>query len=172
MCVFMQNSSVSLQGTLNLTVFPKTAFFYLFHLTNLKHRSRNWVIASDADLLYLPRVHCSKGKTSNASIQAQWHGVSHRPGLSPGVQRSWGQNHKPQQQHLAMQMVGLSLPWEIKHFLCPMVQLTVFFGSLNLLQKSGPSSSSGLWPFCHQEEGLVQEAKGGSRQLPTSGIFN
>lgn len=71
MCIFMQNSRISLQGTLNLTVFPKTSFFYLFNLINLKHKRGYWVIASDADLLYLSEVHCSKGKTGNASIQTQ-----------------------------------------------------------------------------------------------------
>lgn len=69
---------------------------------NLKHRRGYWVIASDADLLYLAVVHCSKGKTSNANVQTQRHAVSHHPGLSLGVQGGWGQNHKPWQQHLAM----------------------------------------------------------------------
>lgn len=50
------------------SMFPKTAFFYLFHLINLKLRTGYWVLASDAELLYLSGVHCSKGKTSNASV--------------------------------------------------------------------------------------------------------
>lgn len=108
MCIFMQNSSISLQSTSNLTMFPKPAFFYLFHLINFKHRRGYWVTASDADLLYLSGVHCSRGKTSNASIQTQRRAVCHHPGLSLGVQRRWGQKHKPQH-HPAMQTMGLPL---------------------------------------------------------------
>lgn len=97
---------------------------------------RYWVIARGADLLYLSRVHCSKGKTSNASLQTHCEHTLHP---TTGVHRRWGQTHKPQRH--PMQMVGLSLPSEIRHFLQPRDVANIIFRSLKHLQKPGPSSS-------------------------------
>lgn len=121
-----------------------------------------WLTAWGADLFSLSRVHCSKGKTSNTSLQnTPWsYTASHHPGLSLGRQRSWRQTHQPQQ-HMTMQMVGLSLTSEMRHFLQSCDAADAILRFLKHLQKSGPSSflvpdlsavDNKLTPTCDNQE--------------------